>query len=68
MGAKKKPIEQKTAADVGLTVAVGTDGAKAKLTDLATPPVRSKGQVVTAADAADGAQKIVAFLKERKFL
>ena len=50
------------------TVAVGTDGAKAKLINLATPPVRGKGRVVTAADGDDGAKQIVDFLKERKFL
>ena len=68
MGAKKKPIEQKAASDLGLTVALGSDGAKAQLVDIATPPVRAKGQVIQAADAADGAKQIVQFLKERKFL
>jgi electron transfer flavoprotein beta subunit len=68
MGAKKKEIKQLAAADLGLTVAVGTDGAKAQLIDLATPPVRSKGRVVQAPDASAGAQAVVEFLKERKFL
>jgi len=68
MGAKKKEIKQLTAADLNLTVAVGTDGAKAQLTDLATPPARAKGQTIQAADAAEGAKAIVTFLKERKFL
>jgi electron transfer flavoprotein beta subunit len=68
MGAKKKEIKQLAAADLGLAVAVGTDGAKAKLVEVATPPVRAKGRVVQAADAADGARTVVEFLKERKFL
>ena len=51
-----------------MTVAVGTDGAKAQLTDLATPPVRGKGTVVKAADGAEGAQAVVQFLKDRKFI
>jgi electron transfer flavoprotein beta subunit len=68
MGAKKKEITQLTAADLGLTVAVGTDGAKARLSELATPPARAKGTVVQAADPAAGAQAVVDFLKERKFL
>ncbi len=68
MGAKKKTIDQKSAADLALTVAVGTDGAKAKLVELATPPVRGKGQVITVGDGAEGARVIVDFLKERKFL
>jgi len=68
MGAKKKEIKQLAAADLGLTVAVGTDGAKAKLINVAPAPVRGKGRVETAADGADGARIIVEFLKERKFL
>lgn len=68
MGAKKKEIKQLSAADLGLTVAVGTDGAKAQLVDIAIPPVRSKGRVVQAPDPAAGAQAVVDFLKERKFL
>jgi electron transfer flavoprotein beta subunit len=68
MGAKKKEIKQLAAADLGLTLAVGTDGAKAQLVDVATPPVRSKGRVTQAADPAAGAQAVVEFLKERKFL
>ena len=39
-----------------------------KEVDLATPPARSKGRVVTASDGEDGAKQIVDFLKERKFL
>jgi electron transfer flavoprotein beta subunit len=68
MGAKKKEIKQLAAADLALTVAVGTDGAKAKLIDVAAAPVRGKGRVVQAGDGAEGARVIVDFLKERKFL
>jgi len=68
MGAKKKEIKQLAAADLGLTAAVGTDGAKAQLVDLATPPARAKGQTVQASDPAEGAKTIVQFLKDRKFL
>jgi electron transfer flavoprotein beta subunit len=68
MGAKKKEIKNLAAGDLGLAVAVGTDGAKARLTELATPSARAKGTVVQAADAVAGAQAVVDFLKERKFL
>jgi electron transfer flavoprotein beta subunit len=68
MGAKKKEIKQLNAADLGLAVAVGTDGAKARLTELTTPSARAKGTIVQAADAVAGAQAVVDFLKERKFL
>jgi electron transfer flavoprotein beta subunit len=68
MGAKKKDIALLRLADLELTQPVGSDGAKTELTHLAAPPVRGKGQVVTAADAVEGAKRIVDFLKERKLL
>jgi electron transfer flavoprotein beta subunit len=68
MGAKKKEIAILHLADLELAKPVGSDGAKVELTDLAAPPARGKGKVVTAADGPDGAQQIVAFLKERKLL
>ncbi len=68
MGAKKKQIAIMSLADLGAEQAVGADGAKTEVLDLAAPPVRAKGQVVTAADGADGARIIVEYLKEKKFL
>ncbi len=68
MGAKKKDIRALTVADLGLTKAVGSDGARTELIALATPPAREKGRTVTAADALEGARAIVDFLKERKLL
>ena len=68
MGAKKKDIALLRLADLELAASVGGDGAKVELTELAAPPVRGKGRVVTAADAADGAKQIVDFLKERKLV
>lgn len=68
MGAKKKEIRVVRLADLNLTHAVGTDGAKTELVDTATPPVRGKGRVVNAADGSAGASAIIDFLKERKLL
>ena len=68
MGAKKKEIRALTVADLGLTKAVGSDGARTELIALATPPAREKGRTITAADAVEGARAIVDFLKERKLL
>ena len=68
MGAKKKEIRTLALADLGLERAVGSDGAKTQVVDLATPPGRSKGKVVAVADGAEGANVIVAFLKEKKLL
>jgi len=68
MGAKKKTIAQVGAGDLGISVTLGLDGAKAQLVDITTPLARGKGRVAQAADGADGAQQIVAFLKERALL
>jgi electron transfer flavoprotein beta subunit len=68
MGAKKKTIATLTLADLALDRAVGSDGAKTELVELAAAPVRGKGQTVTASDGAEGARIIVDFLKEKKLL
>jgi electron transfer flavoprotein beta subunit len=68
MGAKKKDIKTLAIADLGLTLAVGSDGARTEVLELATPPAREKGRTVTASDGADGARAIVDFLKSRKLL
>src|SRR5579872_2890324 len=68
MGAKKKTITVLSLADLGLDRAVGSDGAKTEVLDLATPPGRQKGRVVNVADGAEGAGAIFEFLKEKKFL
>jgi electron transfer flavoprotein beta subunit len=68
MGAKKKEIKMLTLADLSLAKAVGSDGAKTEVVELAAPPARAKGKTVAAADGADGARQIVEFLKERKLL
>ncbi len=68
MGAKKKTIAPMTLADLGLDLAVGTDGSKMQLETFAPPPARGKGRTVEAADAAAGAQAIFDFLKEKKLV
>ncbi len=68
MGARKKEIRALSLADLGLTKAVGSDGARTEVVALATPPGREKGRVVTAADATAGAAAVVEFLKERQLL
>jgi electron transfer flavoprotein beta subunit len=68
MGAKKKTISMLTLADIGIDRAVGSDGAKTEVLDLATPAVRGKGKVVPVSDGSEGATVIVEFLKEKKLL
>ncbi len=68
MGAKKKDITALALADLGLTKAVGADGARTEVLALATPPARERGRTVNAADGADGARAVLAFLQSRHLL
>jgi electron transfer flavoprotein beta subunit len=68
MGAKKKTIAAMSLADLGLDRAVGSDGAKTELLNLAPASAREKGRTVQVADGAEGARVIVDFLKEKKLL
>jgi electron transfer flavoprotein beta subunit len=68
MGAKKKTIAPLTLAELALDRAVGSDGAKTELLELAAAPARAKGFIAEAPDGATGAQIIVDFLKEKKLL
>ena len=68
MGAKKKEIRTLALADLALTLAVGGDGSRTEVLQLASPPAREKGRTVTATDGADGARAIVDFLQSRKLL
>ena len=68
MGAKKKTIAPLTLVELALDRAVGSDGAKTELLELAAAPARAKGFIAEAPDGATGAQIIVDFLKEKKLL
>jgi electron transfer flavoprotein beta subunit len=67
MGAKKKPYETLTAADLGLSAdELGELGSGTEVYDLADPPAR--GDSVRIEDDGQAAEKVVAFLVERKLL
>ncbi len=68
MGAKKKPVTVLTLADLGLDQPVGQSGSKTELLSVSPPAVRGKGEVVEAADGAQGAHVIFDFLKARKLV
>ena len=69
MGAKKKPLETKSAADVGIEAdRVGYDNARAHCSDFAAPPAKSAGQIIEDEDTNETVAKIVAWLDERKLL
>ena len=68
MGAKKKTIAPMSVADLGLTQAVGSDGARTGVVDVSAPRAREKARVVHAEDGASGAKAIFDFLRERKLI
>jgi electron transfer flavoprotein beta subunit len=67
MAAKKKPVETKSLADLGVDAAtVGLAAASTKVLDFAGRP--PKGEGVKVADEGDGAQKFVDFLASQKLV
>ncbi|GAB3678158.1 electron transfer flavoprotein subunit beta/FixA family protein [Actinocorallia lasiicapitis] len=67
MAAKKKPVETKTVADLGLDAsAVGGANAYSAVVDHAEAPARAKGTIVT--DEGDGGVKTADFLASKKFI
>jgi len=67
MGAKKKPQETVSLADLGVeSEHVGEAGSRTEVYALADPPPR--GETVRIEDDGTGAEKVVEFLLERKAL
>jgi len=67
MGAKKKPQETKSLADVGIDAgAAGEAGSRTTVISLGEPP--SRGDTIKIEDDGSGAQKIFDFLLERKLI
>ncbi len=65
MGAKRKPLETLSAADLELDVArVGGDGARSVVRSISPPPAKSEGLKIEDAGG-DAAEKVVAFLNEK---
>lgn len=65
MAAKSKPVDQVTAADLGVDP-VGWAGAGQEIVDVATAPAREAGEIVE--DDGEAYQKIVAFLEGLKVI
>jgi electron transfer flavoprotein beta subunit len=69
MGAKKKPLDAKTAADAGIAPdRVGYDNARAHCSEFAAPPAKEPGRIIEDEDTAETVEQIVAWLDERKLL
>jgi electron transfer flavoprotein beta subunit len=65
MAAKSKPVDQVTAADLGLDASqVGWEGARQEITNVAQAPARQAGEKFE--DDGTGAEKLVAFLEQLK--
>jgi electron transfer flavoprotein beta subunit len=69
MGAKKKPLDTKSASDVEIdTSRVGQDGSKTAVLSINPPPEKQAGEIIEDEDTDETVQKIVAWLDERKLL
>jgi electron transfer flavoprotein beta subunit len=67
MGAKKKPQDVKSLADVGVDPgSTGEAGSRTTVLELSPPP--SRGETIKIEDDGSGAQKIIDFLVERKLV
>jgi electron transfer flavoprotein beta subunit len=69
MGAKKKPLEKKSVADVGIEPdKVGEQGSRTAVLAINPPPQKEPGTIIEDEDTNETVEKIVAWLEERKLL
>ncbi|MHB1538892.1 MAG: electron transfer flavoprotein subunit beta/FixA family protein [Solirubrobacteraceae bacterium] len=69
MGAKKKPLDTVSAADVQIDAEkVGGDHSAAQWTAVKAPPQKAAGKIIEDEDTAETVEQIVAWLDERKLL
>ena len=69
MGAKKKPLETKSATDANIEAdRVGYDHARAHCSDFAAPPAKAAGKIIEDEDTNETVEQIIAWLDERKLL
>jgi electron transfer flavoprotein beta subunit len=69
MGAKKKPLETKSASDAGIEAdRVGYDNARAHCAEFNAPPAKPEGEIWEDEDTNETVEKIVTWLDERKLL
>ena len=69
MGAKKKPLDDKSAGDVGIEGdKVGETGSKTQVLAINPPPEKEAGEVFEDEDTNETVAKIVAWLDERKLI
>jgi len=69
MGAKKKPLETLSAAEVGIDISlVGAEGSRVQCGDFHNPPEKAGGQVIEDENTDETVAQIVSWLEERKII
>src|SRR5437773_12472340 len=69
MGAKKKPLDTKSAGDVGIEAdKVGEQGSRTAVLDINPPPQKEPGEIIEDEDTNETVEKVVSWLEERKLL
>ena len=69
MGAKKKPLDSKSTADVGIEAdKVGEAGSQTQVLGINPPPEKQAGEIIEDEDTNETVEKIVDWLAERKLI
>ena len=69
MGAKKKQLDSKAAADVGIEAErVGEAGSRTQVLGINPPPAKQLGEIIEDEDTNETVEKVVAWLEERKLI
>src|SRR3989440_3908579 len=69
MDAKKKPLDTKSAGDVGIEAdKVGEQGSRTAVLGINPPPQKEAGEIIEDEDTNETVEKIVSWLEERKLL
>src|SRR5215218_7674334 len=69
MGAKKKPLDTKSAADAGIeSDRVGEGGSQTTVLAINPPPQKEPGEIIEDEDTNETVEKVVAWLEERKLI
>jgi electron transfer flavoprotein beta subunit len=69
MGAKKKPLDKKSAADAGVEPdKVGEQGSRTQVLAVNPPAEKAAGEIIEDEDTNETVERIVAWLEERKLL
>jgi electron transfer flavoprotein beta subunit len=69
MGAKKKPLDTVSGADVGIDSSlVGAEGSRVQCGEFHDPAAKAAGQIIEDEDTSETVEKIVSWLEERKLI